>query len=73
MLTAAVVGVLAIACVRVLARVAPPTLSWVRDVSLDGPMLAVALGMAALTGALFGVVPSWKGAGARRTRTEAAQ
>jgi putative ABC transport system permease protein len=27
-------------------------------------MLAVALGMAALTGVLFGVVPSWRGAGA---------
>ena len=49
---------------RLLVRVAPPTLSWLRDVSLDGPMLAVALGMAALTGVLFGVLPSWKGAGA---------
>jgi putative ABC transport system permease protein len=49
---------------RLLVRIAPPTLSWVRDVSLDGPMLAVALGMAALTGVLFGVLPSWKGAGA---------
>jgi putative ABC transport system permease protein len=48
---------------RVLVRVAPPTLSWVRDVSLDGAMVAVALGMAALTGVLFGVLPSWKGAG----------
>jgi putative ABC transport system permease protein len=47
---------------RLLVRVAPPTLSWLRDVSLDGPMLAVALGMAALTGVLFGVLPSWKGA-----------
>ena len=49
---------------RLLVLVAPPTLSWVRDVSLDGPMLAVALGMAALTGMLFGVLPSWKAAGA---------
>jgi putative ABC transport system permease protein len=49
---------------RSLARVAPPTLSWLRDVSLDGPMLAVALGTAALTGVVFGVLPSWKGAGA---------
>jgi putative ABC transport system permease protein len=49
---------------RLLVRVAPPTLSWLRDVSLDGPMLAVALGMAALTGVLFGVLPSWKAAGA---------
>jgi predicted permease len=49
---------------RLLVRVAPPTLSWLRDVSLDGPMLAVALGTAALTGVLFGVLPSWKGAGA---------
>ncbi len=47
-----------------LVRVAPPTLSWLRDVSPDGPMLAVALGIAALTGVLFGVLPSWKGAGA---------
>jgi putative ABC transport system permease protein len=49
---------------RLLVGVAPPTLSWLRDVSLDGPMLAVALGTAALTGVLFGVLPSWKGAGA---------
>ena len=49
---------------RLFVRVAPPTLSWLRDVSLDGPMLAIALGTAALTGLLFGVLPSWKGAGA---------
>ena len=49
---------------RLLASVAPPTLSWLRDVSLDGLMLAVSLGMAALTGVLFGVLPSWKAAGA---------
>jgi putative ABC transport system permease protein len=49
---------------RLLVAVAPPTLSWLRDVSLDGPMLAIALGMAALTGVLFGVLPSWKAAGA---------
>ena len=49
---------------RLLVRVAPPTLSWLHDVSLDGPMLAVGLGMAALTGVLFGVLPSWKAAGA---------
>ena len=49
---------------RLLVRAAPPALSWLRDVSLDGAMVAVALGMAALTGVLFGVVPSWKGAGA---------
>ena len=47
---------------RLLVTIAPPTLSWLRDVSLDGPMLAVALGMAALTGLLFGVLPSWKAA-----------
>lgn len=49
---------------RLLVEVAPPTLSWLRDVSLDGPMLAVAVGTAALTGVLFGVLPSWKAAGA---------
>lgn len=49
---------------RLLVRVAPPTLSWLRDVSLDGPMLVAALGMAALTGVLFGVLPSWTAAGA---------
>ena len=49
---------------RLLVTVAPPTLSWLTDVSLDGPMLAVGLGMAALTGVLFGVLPSWKAAGA---------
>jgi putative ABC transport system permease protein len=52
------------AFLRLLVRLAPPTLSWLQDVSLDGQMLAVALGMAAITGVLFGVVPSWKGAGA---------
>jgi putative ABC transport system permease protein len=49
---------------RLLVRVAPPALSWLDDVSLDGSMLAVALGMAALTGVIFGVLPSWRGAGA---------
>ena len=49
---------------RLLLQMAPPTLSWLRDVSLDGPMLAVALAMAGLTGLLFGVLPSWKAAGA---------
>ena len=49
---------------RLLVRVAPPTLSWLTDVSLDGPMLAVGLGISALTGMLFGVLPSWKAAGA---------
>jgi putative ABC transport system permease protein len=60
-------GVLGIALasmlLRLLVSVAPPTLSWLRDVSLDGPMLAVALGIAALTGVLFGVLPSWTAAG----------
>ena len=49
---------------RLLVRAAPQTLSWLRDVSLDGPMLAVALGTAALTGVVFGVFPSWRGAAA---------
>jgi putative ABC transport system permease protein len=49
---------------RLLVRIAPPTLSWLRDVSLDGAMLAIALGMSALTGVIFGVLPSWKAAGA---------
>src|SRR5687768_14100630 len=61
-------GVLGVTLASVLLRmfvsVAPPTLSWLRDVSLDGPMLAVALGTAALTGVLFSVLPSWRGAGA---------
>jgi putative ABC transport system permease protein len=60
-----VLGVaLASALLRLVVQVAPPTLSWLGDVSLDGPMLAVALGTAALTGVLFGVLPSWRGAGA---------
>ena len=60
-----VLGVtLASVLLRLLVGVAPPTLSWLGDVSLDGPMLAVALGTAALTGVLFGVLPSWRGAGA---------
>jgi putative ABC transport system permease protein len=49
---------------RLLVRVAPPTLAFLSDLSLDGPMLVIALGMAALTGVLFGVLPSWKTAGA---------
>ena len=49
---------------RLLVGVAPPALTWLGDVSLDGSMLAIGLGMAALTGVLFGVVPSWKAAGA---------
>jgi putative ABC transport system permease protein len=61
-------GVLGVALgsilLRLLVSVAPPTLSWLRDVSLDVTMLAVALAMAALTGVLFGVLPSWKSAGA---------
>jgi putative ABC transport system permease protein len=61
-------GVLGVALgsmlLRLLVGVAPPTLSWLRDVSLDGPMLAAALGTAALTGVVFGVLPSWKAAGA---------
>ena len=61
-------GVLGVAlgslALRLLLRLAPPTLSWLRDVSLDGAMLTIALAMAALTGLLFGVLPSWKAAGA---------
>ena len=49
---------------RLLVSIAPPTLAWLGDVSLDGQMLAFALAMAALTGLLFGVLPSWKAAGA---------
>lgn len=49
---------------RVLLRVAPPALAFLGDMSLDGPMLGIALAMAALTGLLFGVLPSWKTAGA---------
>jgi len=56
--------VLASVLLRLLVRAAPQTLSWLRDVSLDGPMLAVALGTAALTGVLFGVFPSWRGGSA---------
>ena len=48
---------------QLLVGLAPPTLSWLRDVSLDGQMLAAALGTAALTGVLFGLIPSWKSAG----------
>jgi putative ABC transport system permease protein len=47
----------------VLVGLAPPALSWLRDVSLDGQMLGAALGTAALTGVLFGLIPSWKSAG----------
>jgi putative ABC transport system permease protein len=56
--------VLGAAALRLLLPMVPPTLSWLRDVSLDSPMLTLALALAALTGALFGVFPSWKAAGA---------
>jgi putative ABC transport system permease protein len=60
-----VLGVaLASVLLRLVVRLAPPTLSWLQDVSLDGAMLAVALAMAAFTGVVFGVLPSWKAAGA---------
>ncbi|HET9370574.1 MAG TPA: ABC transporter permease [Vicinamibacterales bacterium] len=60
-----VLGVsLASVLLRLLVGIAPPTLAWLADVSLDGPMLAIALGTAALTGVFFGVLPSWRGAGA---------
>jgi putative ABC transport system permease protein len=49
---------------RLLLRVAPPALAFLGELSLDGPMLVIALGMAALTGILFGVLPSWRAAGA---------
>ena len=49
---------------RLLLQVAPPALAFLGDVSLDVPMLVIALAMAALTGVLFGVLPSWKTAGA---------
>jgi putative ABC transport system permease protein len=49
---------------RLLLRVAPPAIAFLGDMSLDGSMLVIALGMAALTGVLFGVLPSWKTAGA---------
>ncbi len=61
-------GVLGVALgsllLRLLVRVTPPALSWLGDVSLDGQMLLIALAMAAFTGVLFGVLPSWKAAGA---------
>ena len=60
-----VVGVaLGALVLRLIVQVAPPPLAWLHDVSLDGPMLAVALAMAAVTGLIFGVLPSWKAAGA---------
>jgi putative ABC transport system permease protein len=49
---------------RLLVRVAPPALAFLGDLSLDGQMLVLALGMAALTGVVFGVLPSWRTAGA---------
>lgn len=49
---------------RALVRMAPPSLGWLHDAALDLPMVLVALAMAAVTGVLFGVVPSWRHAGA---------
>ena len=64
-LTGGLLGVgLGALILQLLRRVAPPTLAFLGDASLDLSMLATALGIAALTGALFGVFPSWKTAGA---------
>lgn len=52
------------AVLRAVLSIAPPSLARLQDASLDTTMLAVALGMAALTGLLFGVLPSWKAGGA---------
>lgn len=56
-------GVLGVAVamlsVRLLVLSAPPRLSQLHDVSLDLPMVAAALGMALITGLVFGVLPSW--------------
>jgi putative ABC transport system permease protein len=61
-------GVLGVAlgsvALRLLLQVVPPTLSWLQDVSLDWPMVVLAIALAAVTGVVFGVVPSWKAAGA---------
>ena len=45
---------------QLLRQAAPPTLAFLGEASLDLPMLAIALATAAITGALFGVLPSWK-------------
>ena len=50
---------LAMLTVRLLVLSAPPRLSQLQDVSLDLPMVAAALGMALITGLVFGVLPSW--------------
>ena len=54
-LTGGLLGVgLGALILQLLRRVAPPTLAFLGDASLDVPMLAIALGTAGLTGALFG-------------------
>jgi putative ABC transport system permease protein len=56
-----VVGVaLAWITLRMLILAAPSGLARLQDVSLDVPMMVVGLGMALLTGLLFGVFPSWQ-------------
>jgi len=73
---------LAVAGVRVLARLYPGNLPRAGEVAVDGRVLAFALGMAVLTGVVFGLVPAWTlrerhahdgikgtGAGAARTRS----
>jgi putative ABC transport system permease protein len=58
--TGGVLGVaVAMVTLRLLVRSAPPGLSQLHDVSLDLPMVAAALGMALITGLVFGVLPSW--------------
>jgi putative ABC transport system permease protein len=49
---------------QALVGIAPPSLGWLQDASLDGPMLAAALSLAALTGVVFGIVPCWRSSGA---------
>lgn len=56
-----IVGVaLAWMVVRVLILAAPPGLSRLQDVAPDVPMMVVGLGMALVTGLLFGLIPSWQ-------------
>ena len=51
---------LAVWCVRALRGVVPDMFPLLQHMSVDLPVLAFTLGLSALTGLLFGLVPAWK-------------
>ncbi|HEX4441624.1 MAG TPA: ABC transporter permease, partial [Thermoanaerobaculia bacterium] len=56
---------LAAACLRLLAVFGPANVPRLRDVTLDGPVVAFAIGVTALTGLLVGILPALAASGGR--------